>query len=463
MTPNEAAEPRSRLHHLIAGTLTRARVKGRGTAPLSGAAAPADLAPHSVESSMRVWRKLEQVATLVLHLALGRLYPLIILPILAVRIGPDGMGLYVQLLAIGLIFGQFVEWGFSISGPRDIAFCKTRDATSLVVFNVIFARLMLAALVSLAAVVVYFGLTDGKFGAAEFFLAVLYGMSIASDFRFLFYGLNLFRRQLFIQVLQNGLALLLIVFFVHTSEDVWKIFLLSSVAVIIALLASWLALGREIAFSAARKATPIRQLGRTFDVFLSRGAVQIMNQVPPLIFGLFYSNAVVGQIALSEKIVKTFGQMTMFVFMHAMVRDLAKLLDIDRVRAFRVFLLGNGVVLLACLAFAAAIFVLADPIISILFGTGFLPMREYLAIFLVFCVPFTLSRTFGFYWLFLSKADRTNTYISIAFLVACLSVILVLSSAFPPSVPLWFLVAAWTALLAFYAAYIFAQQLDRPA
>lgn len=412
---------------------------------------------------MRFWSKLEQIGLLLLNIGLGRLYPVIILPILAGRIGPDGMGRYVQLLAIGLIFAQVVEWGFNISGPREIALRSTREAISRVVFNVIFARLLLALAAMLVALAVYFGFANGKFGAAEFFLAILYGISLACDFRFLFYGLNLFRRQIVIQVVQNGLALLLVFVFVRTESDIWMIFLLSFAAATVSLVGSWFALAPEITFGAAARATPIRELGRTFDIFLSRGAVQLMNQVSPLIFGLFYPNAVVGLIGLSEKITKSFGHMTMFVFMQAMVRDLARLVQLDRARAFKLFLWGNGLVLLLCAAFVGVTAVFADPIITILFGKDFLPMRDYLLVYLVFCAPFTLSRTFGFYWLFLNKLDRTNTYITMAFLVAYLLMLVVLSGLFPPFVPLSYVVGAWAALFIFYVVYIFANGLHRSA
>ena len=225
-----------------------------------------EIAQHlpSAESSLGFWKKLEQVGLLLLNIGLGRLYPVIILPILAGRIGPDGMGRYVQLLAIGLIFGQVVEWGFNISGPREIALRNTREAISQVVFNVIFARLLLAVAAGFIALATYYGLAGQKFGAAEFFFSILYGIVLACDFRFLFYGLNLFRRQIVIQVVQNGLALLLIFLFVQTEGDIWKIFLLSFVAAAVSLVASWFAIAPEIVYRAAKDMSPIRELGRTF-------------------------------------------------------------------------------------------------------------------------------------------------------------------------------------------------------
>jgi O-antigen/teichoic acid export membrane protein len=105
----------------------------------------------------------------------------------------------------------------------------------------------------------------------------------------------------------------------------------------------------------------------------------------------------------------------------------------------------------------------ADPIIALVFGSAFLPMRDYLMIFLAFCIPFTLSRTFGFYWLFLNKSDRINTYITMTFLAVYLAALVVLSSLFSPVVPLLFMVVAWTALLIFYVVYIYVKGLNKPA
>ena len=352
--------------------------------------------------------------------------------------------------------------GLQYFGPREIALRNTREAISQVVFNVIFARLLLAVAAGFIALATYYGLAGQKFGAAEFFFSILYGIVLACDFRFLFYGLNLFRRQIVIQVVQNGLALLLIFLFVQTEGDIWKIFLLSFVAAAISLIASWFAIAPEIVYRAAKDTSPIRELGRTFDIFLTRGAIQLMNNVSPLIFGLFYANSVVGLIGLSEKITKSFGHMTMFVFTQAMVRDLARMMERDRARAFRLFLWGNVLVLLACAAFVGVLWIFADPIITLVFGKDFLPMRDYLPIFLAFCIPFTLSRTFGFYWLFLNKSDRTNTYITMTFLLVYLAALVILSSLFSPVVPLVFMVVAWTALLVFYVTYVYAKGLNKP-
>ena len=124
---------------------------------------------------------------------------------------------------------------------------------------------------------------------------------------------------------------------------------------------------------------------------------------------------------------------------------------------------GNVLVLLACATFVGVLWIFADPIITLVFGKDFLPMRDYLPIFLAFCIPFTLSRTFGFYWLFLNKSDRTNTYITMAFLVVYLAALVILSSLFLPS----FLWCSWWShgrrCWSFYVTYVYAKELDKPA
>lgn len=84
--------------------------------------------------------------------------PLLLYPALSRRLGVEGLGLYVAAVALALIVSVVVDYGVSISGPRDIA--RADRPQGLVVGQVLAMRAALIAPAGLAGLAVA-GLTPG--------------------------------------------------------------------------------------------------------------------------------------------------------------------------------------------------------------------------------------------------------------------------------------------------------------
>jgi len=234
------------------------------------------------------------------------LISLISMPLLITAIGVDQFGLVNLALSVIILANILVGFGFNLSGPREVAINhKDKDALSHLVSNIIFSRIVMAALAALIIFVAIFGF--GLFVEYQIILAfsVLLLFSEATLPLWFFQGMEKMKLISIANVFSKLLFLMGIVLFIHRPEQAkWVNFLLGGTALSInLLLLLYIHFEMEILFYKPRFVQIFASLKENVLLFFSNLASHISINGGLIILSFFSTAEILGMFSLAERII----------------------------------------------------------------------------------------------------------------------------------------------------------------
>lgn len=334
------------------------------------------------------------------------LFPLITIPYLARVLGVAGWGLVAFAQAFAAYITLVVEYGFSLSGTREVA-RNREDGEKLaeIVSGVLGAKGLFAA----GAMGVAFGarwwvpvfrshpdlLWAGTFGA----------LAQAMSMMWFFQGLERMKLVAALDFSAKAVATGGIFALVREPADGWKVLALqgagASVSFIVGL---WLAY-KHVRFQVPKWSSVRSALRTGRSMFLFRASVSFYTVGNAFILGMFVSPKFVGYYAGAEKISKAFLSLLSPVN-RALFPRLSHLVRHARAKAVRLARISLAVMGIGGVAMGAFTFLLAPLLVRVILGHAYAPAVPVLRILAMLPPLIALSNVFGIQWMVPLGLDR---------------------------------------------------------
>lgn len=233
------------------------------------------------------------------------LISLITMPLLITSIGVDQFGLVNLALSIIILANILVGFGYNLSGPREVAIRQNdKEPLSHVVSNIIFSKIIMAALAAIIILVGIFGF--GLFREYQIILAfsLLLLFSEAIFPLWFFQGMEKMKLISVANIFSKLLFLMGIILFIHRPEQAkWVNFLLGGTGITInILLLLFIHYGMDIHIYKPRLKELFSSLRDNVLLFLSNLASHISINGGLIILSFFATAEILGMFSLAEKI-----------------------------------------------------------------------------------------------------------------------------------------------------------------
>ncbi|MQU00187.1 oligosaccharide flippase family protein [Pseudomonas sp. FSL R10-2245] len=332
--------------------------------------------------------QLKNVSLLFSAQLVSYLIPILEIPILARALGVEGYGHILLIQTTALLCSLLVEYGFSLSGARQVALCAENKTQLSKIYNdVVSGRIILAlGVVSITLSVLFFVKVNADA------LAILWGYFYFLAFGFgnlwLFQGLEKITYPVVIEVCLRFVGLLVLFLFVSKPSDAAiALMIMSCFALLSTVISFYLAYKVVGSFSFELKGG-MQQIKEGFHSFLYKSSNNIMLSAGPALVGVLCGQAAVAKFAPAEKIIKAsvglVGPVLIGLYPYLSRRLLKsttlnlKLSGLIVAASFVVGAVGAGM-----------IFFLARYLMDLMLGPGFEEAIVILQIF-VFIIPFRM-------------------------------------------------------------------------
>ena len=321
-------------------------------------------------------------AVLYLAHALALLVPLATIPYLARVLGPHGWGLVVFSQSLGAWLALVIEYGFDLSGTREIA--RHRDDHGHVartVAGVQGAKLLVcSALVGLIVL-----LRSVPAFAAEprlLWWATAFALARGVSPAWYFFGVERLRLPALMESAAKVTAAAGIFLLIREPDDGWKVLALQAVSMGTVVLVLTFLMYRRVALLRPRLNEAVRTLREGVGIFVFRSASGVYLQANGFILGLLAAPSAVAFFGGAEKIVRAgvnlFQPLSQTLFpriSHLAVRDNAA--------AARTLRVGMVIMGAMGLALMITLFMGAPFLVNLLLGPGYdeaVPLVRLLAL-----------------------------------------------------------------------------------
>jgi PST family polysaccharide transporter len=313
--------------------------------------------------------------------AIGIIAPLLTTPYLARVLGPEGWAPVLLAQGIASLVALLPEFGFDLTGTRDLAVSRDRETSSRIVGDIYAARLLLipvAAIVILALtqMVPLIG-SRPSLALWTFVVAIARGCSPI----WIFQGLGVPEGAVLTDAAGKLGAALAVFAFVVSPEDGWRVLALQSIGAGIPLLVLGWRVRRLITPAPLTLAGARRALARSWPVFSFRGASATYMQANILIIAALASPTAVTMFGGAERVIRAginlLAPITQAIFPRVARAVPAGAEANRRALTQATRMIGRVGLILSLIALLAA-----DPLITQLLGPGYeaaIPMLRGLA------------------------------------------------------------------------------------
>lgn len=230
------------------------------------------------------------------------LAPLAAYPILTRELGTEGFAKFSMMLAISMVLSQIIEFGYGLSGVREIS--QGARESGKISGTIIFSRAVIALLVSIVAIVLIgfidiFGL-DGYFDlAAVLFCAAAYGFSAS----WYFIGVEKVKDLAKLELACALSSLVLVVVLVKSHDDVLLALYAFSVPLWGAVVVGTYRAVKHLGFEIPGLSEFFTSLRISARFFVLVGVSPIVSRLSLISLGMFSSSDQVAFYAAAERIV----------------------------------------------------------------------------------------------------------------------------------------------------------------
>ncbi|MCH7723975.1 MAG: flippase [Bacteroidetes bacterium] len=361
------------------------------------------------------------------------LFPLIVLPYVVRILGPAKYGLINFAAAFIAYFSLMCDYGFSLSGTKEISIIRDdKEKLSRTFSTIITIKLLLSVVSFLLFILIVYFIPFFKNNWEVYVLS--YGFVIGGVlFPGWFYqGIERMKYITIIQVFVRSIATVLIFMLVNEENDYLLLVLLNSSAQILIGVAGLIVAGIKfkIKFRLPSFEEIKSQLKSGWNIFQSMIAINVYTTSNTFILGLFVSETIVGYYAAADKIrmafqgVQSVLAQTVFPHVNSLVKESYEkfILFIKRFLKLEVTI-GFSVSLL--------LFIFSPQLVELLLGEKFVTSGELLRIISALPLLISLSNIFGIQIMLPLGYDRAfNRIISSAALLHILLLIVIVPAYF---------------------------------
>ena len=318
------------------------------------------------------------------------LIPILEIPILARALGVQEYGKVVLIQSIALMSSLIVEYGFSLSGSRQIAIARDdRGNLSRIYGDVFSAKLIIILTLFLFGAIIYVFNGHVFLGGTQILLGFIYFLAFGFSPFWFFQGLEKISVVVIIEVVLRFASLFLLYWFIRTEEDAE---LALGILAGFGLLNTFI--GNVICIKKAGKIKlslvgGLHQLRTGFHVFIYKSSNNILLSAGPSLVGATSGHVAVASYVPAEKIIRGFIGFVnpiLIGFFPYLNRQylLSKENTIKLSLMIVVGMFASGILA------AGSIFFVGDYLIQTVLGSGFIIASSVLKIF-VWVIPFRLT------------------------------------------------------------------------
>lgn len=325
------------------------------------------------------------------------LFPLIVLPYVVRILGPAKYGLINFAAAFIAYFSLMCDYGFSLSGTKEISIIRDdKEKLSRTFSTIITIKLLLSVVSFLLFILIVYFIPFFKNNWEVYVLS--YGFVIGGVlFPGWFYqGIERMKYITIIQVFVRSIATVLIFMLVKEENDYLLLVLLNSSAQILIGVAGLIVAGIKfkIKFRLPSFEEIKSQLKSGWNIFQSMIAINVYTTSNTFILGLFASETIVGYYAAADKIrmafqgVQSVLAQTVFPYVNSLAKESYEkfILFIKRLMKLE-FAIG--------LSASLILFIFSPQLVGLLLGEKFATSGDLLRIISVIPVLSSLSNVFG--------------------------------------------------------------------
>ena len=356
---------------------------------------------------------LSNTASLTLLQATNMLLPLIALPYLSRVLGPTNLGLVLFAQVFNRYFQIATEYGFDLTGTREISEKKDNlKRISKVFWDIIKTKLFLCVLSAIFLFLIVFGVPFFKENAFIYLLS--FGVTIASVFSptFFYQGIEKMKYITYANFISKLLSILLIFFLVKNKNDYYLVpFFYTLGAIISSIFSIVIAFKKfNIEYEKTSFKNILYQLKKGFNVFFSNITITGYTITNSLILGFFASSATIGIYIAIEKIILAL-KVIINPFYQASYPYLVNLYKVKEKKYWSVIKSHYIYSLIVMLVFASLVNVFSEFLITIILGEEFIIGRDLFRVFSILIVVSPLSYITFNNGLLILKKDKIYSFI----------------------------------------------------
>jgi PST family polysaccharide transporter len=358
------------------------------------------------------------------------IFPLMTVPYLARVLGVSHWGLVAFAQALGAYVSLVVEFGFNLSGTRDVA--RHRDDSrqlSKILAGVLGAKLSLALVSLLFVLALQHWVRQFRDYPVLLWAGAVVGIAQAFSMTWFYQGLERMRTSALIDVASKALGTFGVFLLVHSPAHAWRVLVIQAFASLAGTSVLLVMAYREIPFRWPSLAGTWGTLRTGGSMFLFRSSVSLYTTANTLILGLFSSATSVGYYAGAEKLVGALRGL-LSPLSQSMYPRLNNLLRHSQENAVRLVRISVVVMSASSLALMLAVWFGAPYIIRAALGPGFTPAIPVLRVLSVLLPAVALSDVFGIQWMLPLGLDRAFNAIIICCGLLNLGVVVLLAPRF---------------------------------
>jgi len=329
--------------------------------------------------------------------AANYLFPLITAPYLIRVLGPEFYGLVAFSTATITYFALLTDYGFNLSATRQVALIRDDPVKRNTLFSSVMIVKALLACISFALLIILLSSID-KFGEHKLLYYVSFSLVIGQTLfpMWFFQGMETMKYITYVNVASKAIFTVAVFIFVQQPSDYLLVPLLTGLGSIVGAIWSLWFIKKHfsIEFSWQPVSSLHEQIKEGRHVFLSSVVMNLYTTSITFILGLFTNNTVVGYFAAADKVILAAkGLFTPVI--QALYPMLSKKLRENQPLAMQqIKKISWGIGVYTLLA-SLAIWLMAEPIVNLLFGEGYQASRPILAIMAPLPFLIALSNIFG--------------------------------------------------------------------
>lgn len=353
----------------------------------------------------------KNISLLFFSQCLGMIIPLIELPILTRRLGQESYGLVVYALSISLLISVFIEFGFSFSASaKYIKIQNDKDKISQLISDVFYSKILLFLITSIPLFIYLLFFNKSLTLIWIFWISI---SSLAFGMSPIWYFLateNLFWPTILDLVVRSAGVLCLYLFISNETQALNTLIIYSIVGILNSLLPSSIMLTR----GGFGKFTPqriVKTIKESFHFFLYKSAQNINSSMSSTLLGSLYNTAAVGLFTPTEKIVRLIIGFSTTILNAAFPVITKKHNENKPIKKFiSLIILSNFLIMSTG---ALILYLNAETLITLIFGSGFMKASPFLKIF-IWTLPLrSTSITLSILWFLPSGKEKVSSTIMI--------------------------------------------------
>ncbi len=254
----------------------------------------------------------DNFVSLVILQVVNSLLPLFLIPYLLRTIGVENFGIFSFIMAIMMYGVKMSDYGFDLSATYHISLHREDSSKVSEIFSsVLTIKLLIATAYTIALVMLLF-FVDKLYIYKELIalsFGILFGFVLNPIW--LFQGMERMRYIMYFNGLSKLLFFVLVLLFVKSESDLYKLLLLNSLSTLL-IGATALFIGMRsfhLKFSLQPKSRLLFYLKDSWYIFTSKFAVEFYTTLNIIILGFFVTPLVMGYYAVSVKIIHAIGNL----------------------------------------------------------------------------------------------------------------------------------------------------------